>query len=121
MDERLKKALEFSNYRIGLFNLKENIKLKSETILTHAVNGGIFKANMDLINFLDMLVRQERESAVLIDSNGNPIEITDLMGFRDELMDRYFRATNFYHVEYTKLKKARSVKDQLGDLFEEDL
>lgn len=119
MDERVKKALEFSNYRISLFNIKENIKIKVESMLTYSVNGGIFKANLDLINFVDMLARQDRSSVVLIDTNGNPVEITDIKGFLGELMDRYFSATNFYHVEYAKLKKARSVKDQMDELFRE--
>lgn len=120
MDDRVKKALNFSNYRISLFNIKENIKLKAESILTYAINGGIFKSNLDLINFTDLLIRQGRNSVVLIDTNGNPIEITDIKSFHEELMDRYFRATNFYHVEYTKLKKARSVKEQMAEIFSED-
>lgn len=119
MDERIKKALEFANYRTTLFNTKENIKLKVETILTHAVNGGIFRSTLELINFTKLLIDQGRETVVLIDINGNPIEITDIPGLHDILLDKYFRATNYYHVEYSKLKKARSVQDQLSDLFSE--
>ena len=116
MDERLAKALDFANYRVTLFNNKENIKLKVEAMLTYAINGGMFKATIDLINFTKLVIDSGYESVVLIDINGNPIEITDVPSFHDEIMGRYFEATNYYHVEYSKLKKARTVRDQFPDM-----
>lgn len=120
MDERIKKALDFSSYRITLFNTKENIRTKVDSMLLHAVNGGIFQVNTDLISFVKAVIDMEKDSVVLIDNNGNPIEIIDPKKFLDDIFDRYFQATNFYHSEYTKLKKARSVKDQFIELFEND-
>lgn len=120
MDDRLEKALEFANYRVGLFNQKENIKLKMETMLSYGINGGIFKATPELISFITLISSHGKDTVVLIDINGNPIEITDLDLFKNELLSRYFEATNYYHVEYTKLRKARSVKDQYSELFKEE-
>ena len=120
MDNRLKTALEFSNYRVSLFNQKENIKLKVDSILACGINGGLFKATPDLISFTKLILDSGRDSVVLIDSNGNPIEISDLETFHKDLLSKYFEATNYYYAEYSKLKKARSVKGQFSDLFKEE-
>lgn len=119
MDERIQKALEFSSYRVSLFNIKENIKLKVDSMLGYAINGGLFKANPELISFVKMIIDSGRPAAVFIDINGNPIEISDLQSFYENLMDRYFKATNYYHVEYSKLRSARSVRDQFKEIFPE--
>jgi hypothetical protein len=110
MDDRLQKALDYSKYRISLFNRKEDLKVKLNTMLTHACNGGIFKIDRELINFVELLQRQGRDHVVLIDKNQNPIHITDISRFLDDIFSRYFEATNLYHSEYSKLKAARSVR-----------
>jgi hypothetical protein len=110
MDDRLKKALEFSNYRISLFNRKEDLKLAMQQQLTYAHNGGIFRIDQSLIAFVKLFIDQDLErNLVLIDSNGNPIEIKDKDEFYQNIVARYFEATNLYHYEYTKLKAARTV------------
>ena len=109
MDERLEKALEFSKYRIALFNRKEDLKIKVNNMLVHAHNGGIFRVTQELVTFVKLLVDANRDRAVLIDENGNPVEIVNLPDFLDEILSKYFEATNYYHSEYTKLRSARSV------------
>lgn len=120
MDERLSKALEFSNFRISLFNKKESIRLKMNSMLTYAINGGIFKAKIETINFLKLLIDEGKDQVVLIDLNGNPVEITNIKELYNELLSRYFQATNFYYVEYDKIRKARTVKTLMSELFDED-
>lgn len=120
MDERLSKALDFSNFRISLFNKKENIRLKMETMCSYAKNGGLFKADPQTISFIKLILDSGKEQVVLIDSNGNPIEITDIKTMYEELLDRYFQATNFYYVEYDKIKKARSISSIHADFFSDD-
>lgn len=120
MDERLSKALEFSNFRVSLFNKKENIRLKMDSICSYAVNGGIFKADPQTITFVKLVLDSGRDAVVLIDVNGNPIEITDIRSLYEELTSRYFQATNFYHVEYDKIKKARSVRSLFPELSNEE-
>ena len=109
MDDRLEKALEYSKYRISLFNRKEDLKVKFKAMLTYAHNGGLFHIDQSLITFVELLTRQDRDRIVLIDANGNPIEINDPAGFLAEIFSRYFEATNLYHYEYTRLRASRSV------------
>jgi hypothetical protein len=65
-----------------------------------------------------VLLKQKLPAAVLIDNNGNPIDVQDLAAFNEDLLTKYFEATNYYNSEYTKLKQARSVNkllDIIGD------
>lgn len=119
MDDRLKKALEFSNYRISLFNRKEDIKTKVSGILTHSHNGGIFKVTIELITFVKLLIEEKRTDVVLIDRNNNPVEILDLQEFYTDIFSKYFEATNYYNIEYSKLKQARTVSS-IYDFVEEE-
>ena len=109
MDERLEKALEFSKYRIALVNRKEDLKIKVNNLLLYAHNGGMFRVSQELISFVKLVLDQGKLRVVLIDDNKNPIEISDLQKFFDDIFSRYFEATNLYHAEYSKLRAARSV------------
>jgi hypothetical protein len=119
MDDRLQKALDFSKYRISLFNTKENIKIKVDSMLTFSVNGGIFKISTDLISFVKAMKDSGYSYLVILDMNKNPIEISNLDNFLKDITSKYFEATNFYYSEYTKLRKMRSVKEQFEDIIEE--
>ena len=120
MDERLEKALDASNLRLNLLNIKENLRIKVDTMVTMAVNGGLFKATRELISFSDTILSKGHTSVVLIDENGNPIEIIDLLKFQEDLLDRYFNATNYFNAEYNKLKKARSTIEQSPEVLAGD-
>jgi hypothetical protein len=68
------------------------------------------------VAFVQFLIDQERTAdVVLLDINENPILISDLISFRDEILDRYFTSTNEYYQEYEKIRKSRSV-EKLVDL-----
>ena len=108
MDERLAKALDFSNYRISLFNRKEDIKTRFNTMLLHSCNGGNFKINPELICFAKLLIDSGRNDAVLIDINGNPVEL-NIQSFYTDILSKYVEATNYYNFEYSKLRKSRTV------------
>jgi hypothetical protein len=110
MDDRLTKALEYSNYKVTVFRQKQNLKLRLENLLTYAHNGGMFKISQELISFVDALLRREVSEVVLVDSRENPVKILNLQEFYDTILSLYFEATNEYHLEYEKLRKARSVK-----------
>ena len=114
MEEQLKKALDFSNYRQTFSIQRRTLKEKIEAKLTYGCNGGIFKIDRSLITFVQLLIDQGRVSGVpLIDSNENPILIDDLETFKDEILDRYFTATLEYYEQYQDLKKSRSVEKLL--------
>ena len=80
--------------------------------------GGIFKIDQTLICFVKTMKDLGQDQIVLIDSNDNPIEIGDVGAFFTEIIGKYSAATNFYHVEYAKLKKARTTEAQFKDFME---
>jgi hypothetical protein len=115
MDERLKAALDFSNYRQTLAIQRKTLRERIESKLTYGCNGGIFKIDRSLLVFVQMLIDQGRtENVPMIDQNENPVLILDLKGFRDEILDRYFTATYEYHNEYQKIKASRTVEKLLS-------
>jgi hypothetical protein len=90
MDPILQQALDFSNYRQTLAIQRKTLKEQMAGKLTYAVNGGIFKVDRVLINFVQLLIDQGRSSGiVLLDQNENPILIEDLEKFKDEIFDGY--------------------------------
>jgi hypothetical protein len=115
MDERLKAALDFSNYRQTLAIQRKSLRERIEGKLTYGHSGGIFKIDRTLLAFVQMLIDQGRtENVPLIDQNENPILIPDLLKFRDEILDRYFSSTYEYHEEYEKIKSSRTVEKLLN-------
>jgi hypothetical protein len=115
MDERLKAALDFSNYRQTLAIQRKTLRERIESKLTYGCNGGIFKIDRSLLVFVQMLIDQGRtENVPMIDQNENPVLIPDLNGFRDEILDRYFTSTYEYHNEYQKIKASRTVEKLLS-------
>lgn len=116
MDDILKKALEFSNYNQTLNIQRKSIREKLDAKLTYGNSGGIFKIDRSLIVFVQLMLDQGRtENVPLIDANNNPILISDLTKFRDDIFDRYFSATLEYLKEYENIKKSRTV-EKLVDL-----
>jgi hypothetical protein len=114
MDDRLKAALDFSNYRQTLAIQRKTLRERIEGKLTYGHSGGIFKIDRTLLVFVQMLIDQGRtENVPLIDQNENPILILDLTQFQDEILDRYFSATYEYHEEYEKIKSSRTVEKLL--------
>lgn len=111
MDERLKNALEFSNYRQTLAVQRKSLNEKMQAKLTYGYNGGIFQIDRSLLTFVWTLCSESRTTdVILLDQNDNPILIDDLEKFKTEIFDRYFSVTLEYHKEYDKIKKSRSVE-----------
>lgn len=111
MEDQLKKALDFSNYRQTFSIQRKTLKEKVESKLTYGFGGGIFKIDRELITFVELLLNKQRTSGVvLLDLNDNPVLIDDLVKFQEEILDRYFTVTNEYFEDYQNLKKSRSVE-----------
>jgi hypothetical protein len=110
MDERLEKALEFSNYMITLNNQKRLLKEKYYQDLLHYHNGGQFTVSQTLISFCYTLLTCDQDTVVLEDDNGTPIEIDNLKEFQENILNTYFTASNSYLTEYNKIKKNRSTQ-----------
>ncbi len=118
MEDRLKQALEFSNFRQTLNNQLQKLKIRSEGMLLYAEAGGKFTINRELICFLDYLVREGYTDATLLDDNNSPIFITDTKDFLRKITSRYFDVTNDYLQESREIKKQRHTKSIL-DIKEE--
>jgi len=110
MDERLEKALAFGKYRASIENRRKAIQRRFETMLIVHHNNGMFHADMQTISFITTLVDEGHEHAIVIDTKMNPIDIDDLKGFRNILLNAYFAATNEFSDEIKKLAKARDVR-----------
>ena len=111
MDERLKQALDFSNYLTTLNNQirAEKEKFSSSVICYH--NGGIFTIDRSLINHLHFLKDIQRQIPIILDDNDTPIEIQDLNAFYDEVIEKYFSALEKFNDGYKNLRRQRSVEN----------
>ena len=110
MDDRLQKALDFSNYMITLDKTKRFLKEQYQDNLLHFCNGGQFTVTPGLMSFCQSVISLGQESTILIDDNDIPVEVEDLQKFANDMVDVYSSATNRYLTEYNKLKKHRSVE-----------
>lgn len=110
MDERLEKALEFSNYMVTLNNQRRVIHEQFLETCVHYLNGGKFSVNRELITFCHTMLQSDQTSAILIDDNDTPIEVEDLQKFHDDIMDIYFTTSYEYFNKYNEIKKNRTVE-----------
>ena len=113
IDARLEDAISKSNYRLTLNNQLQNARLKADKALTHSVNGGIFKITPDLISFVQTLRSMEHEDAILLDVNNNPIDISDLKTFQEELVQKYYETMNEFLVEFKSIRQNRNTASVL--------
>jgi len=107
MSTKLSKALEFANYKTTINNQQSILKAKTEALLSYSTGGGTFTIDRELLGFLHSCAGLKK--IVLLDIHNNPILITDVPEFYEEIKSRYFEVVNDYHVEYEKLRKARKV------------
>lgn len=114
MDERLEKALAFSQFRATIENRRIAIRRRFESMLMVHHDNGMFRADATTISFIDTLIQAGNEDAVLVDEKYNPIEVKSLTELKDKLVNAYFEATNEYMSEVKSLAKARDVKKAMN-------
>jgi hypothetical protein len=110
MDQRLKEAIEYSNYRLTLATHKKNIRLRAEAIQLVSDSGGMFRSTEQLILWLDYLIRNGTEQYVLNDSNDQPILVKDIPSLHRKMVDGHAKAMNLLHAENEKIKRARTIE-----------
>ena len=110
MDERLEKALEFSNYVATINNQKENIRQRVAQLQIVHHTGGVFLANQETISFVKTMIDMEHTTGVLIDSKGAPVQVKSFKELLEKLVSAYHSSANELDAEYTKLKKVRNLK-----------
>lgn len=110
MDERLQKALDFSNFMVTLNNQKRLIREKYDEDLLYFANGSQFTVSRELITFVGLMIDKDQETLILTDDNGIPSKVDDVNEFYDNILDVYFSASNEYFAKYEALKSNRSVE-----------
>lgn len=111
--QRLEKALDFSN-TMKTFNLnKNNLKVKTQNLLSYSTAGGSFTVDQSLISFMNFVVSNGKTEISLLDKNDIPIHIDDTEKFLDEVSSLYFEAVNDYYNEYQKLRSSRKIEKVL--------
>ena len=108
MDQRLKKAIDFSNYAVTLSNQKRILNEKFKESCVYYFNGSQFTITQEIIGFCQALAHNT--SIILIDDNGIPVKIDNLLSFTADIIEIYTNASNEYLDEYNELKKSRSVE-----------
>jgi hypothetical protein len=110
---RLEKALDFSN-TMQTFNLaKNNLKVKTQNLLSYSTNGGTFRVSQDLIGFMNFVVSSGKTETILLDKNDIPIKIEDTEKFLEDISSLYFEAVNEYYNDYQKLRSSRKIEKVL--------
>ena len=111
--QRLEKALDFSN-TMKTFNLnKNNLKVKTQNLLSHSTAGGSFTVDQSLISFMNFVVSSCKTEITLLDKNDIPVHIEDTEKFLDDVSSLYFEVVNDYYNEYQKLKSSRKIEKVL--------
>ena len=110
MDERLEKALDFSNYMLTLNNQKRLLAEKYQESLIHFYSGSQFTITRELITFVSTMVSADQDEIVIADDNNILCMVEDLANFYSEIINKYTIASNNYYTAYDSLKKNRSVE-----------
>jgi hypothetical protein len=110
MDDRLEKALAFSQYRKSIENRKKALTRRFKNMLVVNHTNSTFCADAATIGFVTALLADGHTESILVDDRGNTVQIDDLADLKTNLMSAYFAATNEYSIEMAKLAKARNVK-----------
>jgi hypothetical protein len=111
--QRLEKALDFSN-TMKTFNLnKNNLKVKTQNLLSYSTSGGSFTVDQSLISFMNFVVSSGKTEITLLDKNDIPVRIEDTEKFLDEISSLYFEVVNDYYNEYQKLRSSRKIEKVL--------
>ena len=96
MDERLEKALDFSNYMLTLSNQKRLLAEKYQEELIHFYSGSQFTITRELITFVSTMVSADQDEIVIADDNNIPCMVEDLANFYSEIINKYTIASNNY-------------------------
>ena len=111
--ERLERALEFSN-TMQTFNLnKNNLKVKTQNLLSYSSYGGTFKVSQELIGFMNTIVSAGKTEVILLDKNDIPVKIEDTTKFLEDISSLYFEVINEYYNDYQKLRSSRKIEKVL--------
>ena len=113
MDDRLKNALDFSNYRLVLENQKNSLKLISEQSLHIMHSGQKIIIDQVLISFLNALKQAKQTEVTILDAHDNPVKIDNISNILTSCIEKYNSAMNVWNTKFSKIKKARNMEKLL--------
>lgn len=112
MDDKIEKAFEVANYMATLSNQRRVILEEYNQKLVYYTNGATFRVDYNLINFAKNLIDLgHTEDIAFVDANHQPVIISNVQDFLDNLLSVYFEAVNEYQTKFSEIKKKRKVKD----------
>lgn len=120
MDDIFKKAVNTANYRAIFENQKEKLREVLDADLVYSFNGGFFRVSPQLFLEIKLYIDEGRESYTILDENKNPIRVTDLEEFYNDVRSAYASAINNYNNGLTQLKKSRAIETLTGLDIEDD-
>lgn len=112
MDQRLSKALEYADYVKTFKNKKRILQQKYEKDCILYYNGHAFVCSIELIAF----ALNQGEPYWIVDANGVPAHIEQVLDFYTKVKDTYFSATESYGVEYNKMLSGKRSVEGLLDV-----
>lgn len=110
MDEKLKKALEVADLMTVINQQKRLCKEQYEADLVYYAGGFQYTANQEMVSFCQSLVAMNQQQAVIIDDNGHPSLVEDLVEFANKIVQTYATATNTYYTRYNEIISKRNVE-----------
>ena len=112
MDEKIEKAFAVANYMDTLSNQRRIILEEYTQKLVYYSNGATFKVDYNLINFSKNLIDLgHTEDIAFVDANNQPVIISNVQDFLDNILSVYFEAVNEYQTKFAEIKRKRNVKD----------
>ncbi len=102
MDIRSLKQQSDLSYDIAV--AKRNALEKAHSRMVMAYNGNLFRADANTIGIVRTL-KESNDTFFLLDTNNNPVKITDADNFLERLIERNQEALNAYHQMYETFTK----------------
>jgi|TARA_R110002074_G_scaffold192392_1_gene358214 hypothetical protein len=102
MDIRSLKQQSDLSYDIAV--AKRNALEKANSRMVMAYNGNLFRADANTIGLVRTL-KENNGNFFLLDTNNNPVKITDADNFLERLIERNQEALNAYHQMYETFTK----------------
>ena len=110
MDERLSKALEFSNFLETQNNQKRILLAQYKQDLIYYIDGHKITITQQLISFCRSCVLSNEFSTWILDDNDIPMYVADLEQFTHSIYKVYADASKKYLDEYQTIKTQKSVQ-----------
>ena len=113
MDKNLIKAYNFGNYSRTISNQIELLKLKMKKQLQYSNYGGSFEITPEFLIYVKAYVDQGIYRAVILDKFENPINITAIEDFYDDIMSQRRKVLNEFYEEFEKIRLMRNLTDMI--------